>query len=343
MEYRALGQTNLRPSVVGFGLWTLSTGWWGEHTDALAVALLREARDLGINFFDASDSYGNGRSEEQLGEAFGNDSGVIIATKVGYDFYTHGDERRGQREIPQDFSPPHIRRACDESLRRLRRDRIDFYQLHNPKMDTIEREETFACLGDLVREGKIASYGVALGPAIGWEAEGVKAARERRISGMQIIYNMLEQDPGRAQIAACRSAGAAAIARVPHSSGLLEGHYTLDTVFAENDHRRHRPRAWLVDGLQKVERLQFLLDARPGATLGQIALRWILSDETLTTTLPNIYNREQLVEFAGACEIAPFTADELARVQNLYDTNFGIEPHVENARAHDAQATGAAR
>jgi aryl-alcohol dehydrogenase-like predicted oxidoreductase len=343
MEYRAIGQTTLRPSVVGFGLWTLSTGWWGEYTDAEAVALLREARDLGINFFDASDSYGNGRSEEQLGEAFGNDQGVIIATKVGYDFYSHADERRGQREIPQDFGAAHIRRACDESLRRLKRDRIDFYQLHNPKMDTIERDETFACLDDLVREGKIASYGVALGPAIGWEAEGVKAAQTRNIDAMQIIYNMLEQDPGRAHITACRAAGASAIARVPHSSGMLEGHYTLDTVFGENDHRRHRPRAWLVDGLQKIEQLQFLLDARPGATLGQVALRWLLADETLTTTLPNIYNRKQIVEFAGACDIAPLTADELARVQQLYATNFGIAPHIEDARAQDAQATGAAR
>src|SRR6185295_14241190 len=96
MEYRDLGSTGLRPSVLGFGLWTLSTGWWGDYTDAEAVALLRDARASGVNFFDASDSYGNGRSEEQLGEAFGNDPDVIIATKVGYDFYTHADERRGQ-------------------------------------------------------------------------------------------------------------------------------------------------------------------------------------------------------------------------------------------------------
>ena len=343
MEYRQLGQTALRPSVVGFGLWTLSTGWWGDYTDAQAVTLLREARALGINFFDASDSNGNGRSEEQLGEAFGNARDVVIATKAGYDFYTHGDERRGQREIPQDFSPAHIRRACEESLRRLHRDRIDFYQLHNPKMDTIERDETFACLDELVREGKIASYGVALGPAIGWELEGVKAAGERTITALQIIYNMLEQDPGRAHIAACRDAGASAIARVPHSSGLLEGHYTADTQFAENDHRRHRPRAWLVDGLQKVEQLQFLVDARPGATIGQIALRWILSDPAVATTLPNIYNREQLLEFTTACEIAPLTPEELARVQALYETNFGITRSAGNAQAQDARAAGATR
>jgi aryl-alcohol dehydrogenase-like predicted oxidoreductase len=338
MQYRRLGSTDIRISAIGFGTWTLSTGWWGEYTDDEAVAMLRAARDAGITFFDSSDSYGNGRSEEQLGTAFGNDPDVVIATKVGYDFYTHADERRGQREIPQDFSAAYIRKACEESLRRLKRDRIDFYQLHNPKMDTIDRDETFATLDELVREGKVRSYGVALGPAIGWEDEGVKAARTRGIAAMQIIYNMLEQDPGRAHIAASREAGASAIARVPHSSGMLEGHYTLETTFAENDHRRHRPRSWLVNGLKKVEQLQFLVDARPGATLGQIALQWLLADPTIASTLPNIYNREQLAEFAVAPDVAPLTDDELARIQHLYDTNFGLEPAVENARAAGVSA-----
>jgi aryl-alcohol dehydrogenase-like predicted oxidoreductase len=341
MEYRKLGSTDIDVSVLGFGTWTLSTGWWGDVTDEQAVALLRGSRAFGVNFFDASDSYGNGRAEQQLGEAFGNDPDVVIATKVGYDFYTHGNERRGQQEIPQDFSPAVIRRACEESLRRLRRDRIDFYQLHNPKMDTIARDETFACLEDLKREGKIRSYGVALGPAIGWEAEGVRAARERNIAGMQVIYNLLEQDPGRAQIAACRGAGAAVIARVPHSSGLLEGHYTEATVFGPNDHRRHRPRSWLINGLKKVDRLRFLTDARPGATLGQVALAWILSDPTVSATLPNIYGREQLEEFAGASDIAPLTDDELMRIQALYDSNFGLTVETENAVAAGARGGSA--
>jgi aryl-alcohol dehydrogenase-like predicted oxidoreductase len=333
VEYRKLGPTDIDVSVVGFGVWTTSTGWWGEYTDGDAVALLREARDLGITFFDASDSYGNGRSEEQLGAAFGNDPDVVIATKGGYDFYTYAAARRGQQEIPQDFSPAFIRRACEESLRRLRRDRIDFYQLHNPKMDAITRDETFACLDGLVREGKIRSYGVALGPAIGWEAEGVRAARERDIAGMQIIYNLLEQDPGRAQIAACRERGIGVITRVPHSSGMLEGKYTEDTVFGPNDHRRHRPRSWLINGLKKIEQLGFLTGARPGATLGQIALKWILADPAACSTLPNIYDREQLREFAAAAEVADLTPDELARVQALYQSNFGIEREVENALA----------
>jgi aryl-alcohol dehydrogenase-like predicted oxidoreductase len=333
MEIRTLGASGLPVSVVGFGTWTLSTGWWGEHTDAEAIELLRLARSYGVSFFDSSDSYGNGRSEEQLGEAFGNDPDVVIATKCGYDFYTHADARRGQQEIPQDFSAVYLRKACEESLRRLRRDRIDFYQLHNPKMDTIDRDETFACLEDLKREGKVREYGVALGPAIGWEAEGVKAARERDIAGMQIIYNMLEQDPGRAHIAAAKERLQGIIARVPHSSGMLEGHYTAETTFAENDHRRHRPRSWLLNGIKKVEQLQFLADARPGATLGQIALKWILADPACVSTLPNIYGREQLEEFAAASDVADLTADELARIERLYDENFGLEPVAENARA----------
>jgi aryl-alcohol dehydrogenase-like predicted oxidoreductase len=119
---------------------------------------------------------------------------------------------------------------------------------------------------------------------------------------------------------------------------MLEGKYTDETTFAENDHRRHRPRSWLINGLKKVEQLQFLLDARPGATLGQVALQWILSHRSVASTLPNIYGAEQIEEFAAACDIEPLTDDELARVQALYDSNFGIEPAVENAQAAGARA-----
>ncbi len=333
MEYRKLGNTDITVSAVGFGTWTISTGWWGDHTDAEAVELLREARSHGITYFDASDSYGSGRAETQLGLAFGDDADVVISTKVGYDFANHAGERRGQQEIQQDFSPAYIRRACEASLKRLGRSTIDFYQLHNPKMATIDRDETFSCLQELQQEGKIRAYGVALGPAIGWEEEGLKAARERRVAGMQIIYNLLEQDPGRAQIGASREADAGVIVRVTHSSGLLEGRYTPETTFPKSDHRSHRPKSWLLNGLKKIEQLQFLLDARPGATLVQIALQWLLSDETIASTLPNIYNSEQIQEFASAGDVAPLTDDELRRIQALYNENFGLEPAIENAVA----------
>ena len=119
MKYRTLQGSDLNVSEIGFGLWTVSTGWWGSYTDGEAVRLMRLAADLGINLFDAADTYGNGRSEELIAQAFpgAERDRIVIATKVGYDFVNHGDERRGQREIPQDFSPTAIRSAVESALR----------------------------------------------------------------------------------------------------------------------------------------------------------------------------------------------------------------------------------
>ena len=117
MKYRNFRGTGVRVSEVGFGLWTVSTGWWGTFTDDEAVALMREALDLGVTLFDAADTYGNGRSEELMAKAFADRRDeIVISTKIGYDFVNHGDERRGQREIPQDFSPAALRRATDAAL-----------------------------------------------------------------------------------------------------------------------------------------------------------------------------------------------------------------------------------
>ena len=127
------------------------------------------------------------------------------------------------------------------------------------------------------------------------------------------------------------------VVRVPHSSGMLEGKYTVDTVFPENDHRRHRPRSWLINGVKKIEQLQFLLEGRPGATLGQVALKWLFMQPAIASALPNIYDREQLEEFAAASEVSDLTPDEMARIQKLYESNFGIEPAAENAVAGAAR------
>jgi len=126
MKYRTYPKTAVRVSEVGFGLWTTATGWWGEMTDEEAVALLHEAHDLGITLYDAADTYGNGRSEEQLASAFeARRDAVVYSTKFGYDFYTFAGERKGQNEIPQDFSPAFVRYALEQSLRRLKTDYID--------------------------------------------------------------------------------------------------------------------------------------------------------------------------------------------------------------------------
>ena len=329
MKFRTLPETDLRVSEIGFGLWTISTGWWGSFTEGEAVGLMHRAFDLGMTLFDAADTYGNGYSEELIAKAFPTKRDqIVIATKVGYDFYAHGGERRGQREIPQDFSPAFIREAVEKALQRLRTDRIDILQLHNIRMAQVEDDALWSLMEKLVAEGKIRAYGAALGPAIGWLYEGVDCVQRRRPHILQHIYNMLEQHPGRqimdeGEGAIASSARTRYLIRVTHSSGMLEGRYTPETVFPPTDHRSHRPRSWLLNGLKKIETLQFLTG--PGRTLGQAALQWLLADPRIACCLPNIYDEAQLREFAAAPACPPLSAEELARIDELARSNFGVE------------------
>src|SRR6059058_3495468 len=328
MRFRTYKNTDLTVSEVGFGLWTVSTGWWGNFTEDEAIALMHKAFDLGITLFDAADTYGNGLSEELIAKAFPKQRGEItIATKVGYDFVQHGEARgRGQREIQQDFSPEAIERATDAALKRLKTDHVDLLQLHNIRMEQVYDDALWKTLEKLKSSGKIRCYGIALGPAIGWLYEGMNCIRERDITSGQHIYNMLEQHPGHALHDAATEAGEDTmfLIRVTHSSGMLEGKYTADTVFPPTDHRSHRPRSWLVNGVKKVDKLRFLENST--RTLGQAALLWLLADDRVASTLPNIYNEEQLIEFAKAPGCPSLTADDLAKIDNLYSDNFGLEP-----------------
>ncbi|MDP9427015.1 MAG: aldo/keto reductase [Actinomycetota bacterium] len=325
MKYRRLGGTDIEVSEVGFGVWTVSTGWWGEVDDERSVRIMRQAHERGINYFDTADTYGSGKGETLLADAFGHmRDKVVISTKIGYDFYNH-TARRGQQERPQDWSEEFIRFALEQSLERLGTDYIDFLQLHNTKMDAIENDQLFALMEEFKAEGKIRSYGVALGPKIGWLDEGVKAMRERSVEGVQMIHNMLEQDPGREFIEVARETDTSLIVRVPHSSGMLEGKYDENTTFDKNDHRRHRPKEWLTEGIKKVEKLSFLTESGE-RTLGQAALKFVLAAPEVVSVLPNIYNEEQIEEFAAAPDTPNFTEEELARVAELYQNNFGLEP-----------------
>jgi aryl-alcohol dehydrogenase-like predicted oxidoreductase len=327
MRFRTFKNTDLAVSEVGFGLWTISTGWWGTFTEGEAIALMQRAFELGITLFDAADTYGNGLSEELIAKAFPNQRDeIVIATKVGYDFVHYGQARgRGQREIPQDFSPEAVTRATDAALKRLKTDRIDLLQLHNIRMEQVYDDALWTTLEKLKIEGKVRYCGIALGPAIGWLYEGVNCIRERDITTVQHIYNMLEQHPGRAfhQAATDAAKDTMFLIRVTHSSGMLEGKYTAETKFPPTDHRSHRPRSWLLNGIKKVEQLRFLENSL--RTLGQAALQWLLADDRVASTLPNIYNEEQLVEFAKAPECPPLTAGDMAKIEELYSENFGIE------------------
>jgi len=366
MRYRKLHGTDIEVSELGFGTWTVSTGWWGSYTDAQAQDLIRRAIDRGINYIDTADAYGNGRGETILEPILKEHRDLVVGTKFGYDFYNNPERPRGQRELPQDMSPKFIRFACEQSLKRLGTDTIAIYQPHNPRVDVLMQDEHWDTLDSLKREGKILSYGPSLGPAIGWRDEGIYAAAVRQAPVTQMIYNMLEQDPGREFIlAAERGASYPAVTeamkaktnkklcaptetfdsrfrawkanpkpqflvRVPHSSGMLEGKYTIDTKFDESDHRSHRPRAWLVEGLQKVERLMPMCSER-GVTIGQLALLWLYAHPSIISALPNIYGEEQIDEFAAASDHAPLTDAEMERVHDLYVRNFDITPYVEEA------------
>ena len=327
MRFRTYKNTDLTVSEVGFGLWTISTGWWGNFTEDEAVALMHRAFDLGITLFDAADTYGNGLSEELIAKAFSNRRDeIVIATKVGYDFVNYGEARgRGQREIPQDFSPEAVTRATDAALKRLKTDRVDLLQLHNIRMEQVYDSPLWTTLDKLKSAGKIRYYGIALGPAIGWLCEGMNCTRERDVTSVQHIYNMLEQHPGRSIHDAATDAGKDTmfLIRVTHSSGMLEGKYTAETTFAPTDHRSHRPRSWLLNGVKKVEKLRFLENSN--RTLGQAALQWLLADDRVASTLPNIYNEEQLIEFAKAPDGPPLTADDMVKIEELYSQNFGVE------------------
>jgi aryl-alcohol dehydrogenase-like predicted oxidoreductase len=329
MRTRRFGPTDLTCSEIGFGTWALGSTWWGKITRGEGVNLITRALDLGITFFDTSDVYGGGANEEIVGKALGGvprDS-IQISTKFGY-VIEGGRQEHSQGERPQDWSPDLARSALEASLSRLGTDYVDLYQLHNPRMDAIDRDDLFSELDRLRDEGKIRHYGVALGPAIGWRDEGLRAIRERSISSVQTVYNVLEQDPGRDFLEAAQECGIGVMARVPTSSGLLEDKYTLDTTFPPHDHRSHRPREWLVEGLQKVEQLRFLC-AEHGITMAQAALKFILAKPAIACVLPTVTNEAELEEWAAASGEPDLTDADLDRIAALYDRNFDVEPVVQ--------------
>ncbi|MFC6662345.1 aldo/keto reductase [Deinococcus multiflagellatus] len=255
---------------------------------------------------------------------------IVIGTKFGYDIYNHPD-RPGQQERPHDWSPAHLRRALEGSLKRLGTDRIDYYQLHNPRMDAILRDDLWAELDRARAEGLILAYGTALGPAQHERQieEGIASVRDRR-APTQIIYNLLEQALGEQILPVAEEVGVGVMARVPHASGLLEGYMSLDTEFEPGDHRNWRMttnarrKAWMEDGLKKVEQLQEGFVQGKGRTIGQLAIQFALRSPAMASVLPNIYSEEGLREYAATFDAAPLTDEEFEGIQTLYRANFGM-------------------
>src|SRR5918997_2022080 len=195
MRQRNFGNTDLTASEIAFGTWALGSTWWGETDDA--GRLIGRALELGITFFDTGNVYGQGGNEELVGRALAraDRDSIQISTKFGY-VLDSDRQAHSEGERPHDWSPEHTRKSLEASLRRLGTDYVDLYQLHNPRMDGVRSDELFSELERLRDEGKLRHYGVALGPAIGWRDEGVEALRTRRITSIQTVYNLLEQEPG---------------------------------------------------------------------------------------------------------------------------------------------------
>jgi aryl-alcohol dehydrogenase-like predicted oxidoreductase len=328
MRYRRFGNSELEVSEVGFGFWTLATDWWGRVDDK--AGLVNAALDAGVTFFDTAPVYGDdGFGERLVAELLGRRDDVVITTKCGYELEA---ERiaPGHSERPHDWRPESVRRQLEASLRRLGRDHIDLYQLHNPRMDAIETDELWTELEAFRTEGKVRELGVALGPAIGWLDEGVRALRERPIASLQTVFNLLEQEPGItfAAEATVREGRVGLIGRVPHASDVLSGKVTRDTVFDEDDHRAHRNKDNLLDLFDKADTLDFLYTPETGRTMGQAAVAGILAFDGFTTVLPTCVTVEEVREYATASEL-PLSGDEKARLDELWRDNFGVTDRYE--------------
>ena len=324
MKYRRLPRTDLDLPEIGFGLWTVSTGWWGKIDERDGIRLLQEAVEQGITFFDTADTYGKGYGEEILAKALPNRRhDIVIATKFGYDFYDD-TPRIGHQERPQKFEPQFIRYACEQSLKRLRTDYIDLYQLHNPRLETIEKDEVFETLEELVQEGKIRYYAAALGPDIGWFEEGEASMRYRNISAMQIIYSILEQEPAKSFFPIAAEEEVGLISRVPHASEVLTNRYDQPPEFDPSDHRSLRKKEWLEQALKKANAVKFLSEDT-GRTLAQSAIRFCLAQPTIVSVLPNLTTLDELTEYAGSAEVESITDEELEMLDELWREGFYIE------------------
>lgn len=320
--------TDLSVSEVGFGVWSVSTNWWGEISETDGIDLLRKAEAKGINFFDTADTYGEGYGEEILGKALGHKRDeIVIGTKFGYDLDA---PRSGHhRERPQNWEPEFVKTACEKSLKRLGTDYIDMYQMHNSRLTAIQRDDTVAALEQLIEDGKIRHWGVAVGPDIGWIEEGEYTLLERKVPA-QIIYSVLEQDPADRFIEAAEKANVAVFCRVPHASGMLDGTYTKDTEldsmpFDKDDHRSYRKMQWLTQSLEKLKQIDFLISGK-SATVGQLAIKFSLTPQIMASCLPTITTEEQLNEYSAAPDIDDFSVAELDKLSDLYADNFGTGP-----------------
>lgn len=344
MQHRRIGNSSVHVSAIGFGCWIAGVDWWGHYTDEQAVHLFKYAYDQGITFFDNGDAYGNGRAESvfaQFLKTVPRDR-IQIGGKFGYDFYSDPGAPGSHRERKQNFSPQFLRLALERSLSRMGVDCIDVYMAHNIKLPQY-RDDLFAELEKIREQGKIRTWGVSLGPAIGWREEGFKAILDHGAKAIQTVYNLFEQNPGREFCELAHAWNAGVLARVHDNSGILKGRMKLSDVIGPSDHRKFRDDAWKVYGLQKLEKVRGYADTH-GMSVHELACKWLLQQPGLASVTATLLNETEIKEAADSVHKPDLTPAELAELNRDYatDWNLGPEAHPCNLKS-SVEATGQVR
>lgn len=312
LNYRPMGKTELEASEIGFGVWTLVSGRWGAFPEERAIDLLRKAYDAGINYYDVSPVDGQGLGERLLGKALADKRDlVILSTKVGL-----ADGRR-------DFSPAGVRKSVEESLARLETTFIDALQLHYPDAAAVANPALWQTLEDLRSEGKIRYYGIALGPGPAGLEEGRIAMRKYDLALIQVYYNLLEEEPGRKFFPVALEIKQSMTIRAPHAGGVLEADPAAATAFPSDGDLQVKDRAWVEAALRRAANLKWIHESK-GMTMEQAALKFVLSEETVASVLPNIYREDQLATYAAVSDFDNFSQSELAEIAEQYRRGFGI-------------------
>lgn len=316
MEYREFGRTGWKVSSVGFGAWAIG-GTWGPVDDADSLKALNQALDLGVNFFDTADVYGDGRSERLLArlrrerrEPF------YVVTKAG---------RRLNPHVAAGYNRENLTAFVERSLRNLETDALDLVQLHCPPTEVYYMPEVFDILDDLVKQGKLRYYGVSVEKV----EEALKAIEYPNVQSVQIIFNIFRQRPAELFFPEAKRRKVAILARVPLASGLLTGKMRPDTRFDADDHRSFNRRGEAFDrgetfsgvdyetGLKAVEELRSLVPQ--GMTMAQFALRWILMFDAVTTTIPGAKRPDQVIDNVRASEAPELSPETMKKVAEIYD------------------------
>jgi aryl-alcohol dehydrogenase-like predicted oxidoreductase len=316
MRYRVLGRTGLRVSEIGFGTWAIGgpaklgpmvTGW-GAVDDSESVRAMETAFDAGVNFFDTADVYGDGHSEELIGEAFSGArrDRILIASKFG-------NQTTPEGQWIKDFSPKVARAALEASLKRLATDRIDLYQLHTPHPDfrIAQLEDTVDELERLKVAGKIRFYGTSIGPV----THGIELIDKGWGDVLQVRFSILENEPAEKLLPLAMKRKVGIIIRVPLASGYLTGKFTKGVQFPPDDHRSGMSQPQRDAMVEKVSRLSFLTEGK-GRTMAQAALQYILSYEGVSTIIAGAKTASQAAENAAAAG-ATLTDEEMDRVDRI--------------------------